>query len=85
MTDQKNIPGDAELLESGQSESGQSESGQPETGQSAPEQLEPEENVLPNRRERRGHGGKNSGVSKNPGRPHQADFVGRRVFRRTGG
>ncbi|WP_433270228.1 hypothetical protein ACQPZF_09165 [Actinosynnema sp. CS-041913] len=50
------------------------------------EQPQPEETVVPNRRERRGHAQKNGGVNLNPGRPHQANFVGRRVFRRnTGG
>jgi len=46
---------------------------------------EPEAGVVPNRRDRRGHARKNGGVHVTPGRPHQADFVGRRVFRRTGG
>ncbi len=49
------------------------------------EQVEAEQPVAQNRRERRGHAQKNGGVSKVPGRPHQANFVGRRVFRRTGG
>ncbi|XVV05664.1 hypothetical protein ACQPW3_09830 [Actinosynnema sp. CA-248983] len=40
---------------------------------------------VPNRRERRGHAQKNGGVNKNPGQPHQANFVGRRLFRRNGG
>jgi hypothetical protein len=53
----------------------------------APEQQEPEadEAVKPNRRERRGNAQKNKGVNVVPGRPNQANFVGRRVFRRTGG
>ncbi|WP_367130825.1 hypothetical protein [Saccharothrix sp. HUAS TT1] len=38
-----------------------------------------------NRAARRGHADKNDGVNKAPGRPHQNTFVGRRVFRRTGG
>ncbi|MBW4722252.1 hypothetical protein [Saccharothrix obliqua] len=50
-----------------------------------PEQAVDAPAVVPNRRERRGHGGKHQGVDKTPGRPHQANFVGRRVFRRTGG
>ncbi|RKT53365.1 hypothetical protein [Saccharothrix australiensis] len=49
------------------------------------EQPEPEQRVVQNRRERRGHAKKNAGVNVIPGRPHQANFVGRRVFRRTGG
>ncbi|MEJ2857038.1 MULTISPECIES: hypothetical protein [unclassified Saccharothrix] len=47
------------------------------------EHVEPE--YVPNRRERRGHAQKNGGVNKNPGQPHQANFVGRRLFRRNGG
>jgi hypothetical protein len=38
-----------------------------------------------NRAARRGHADKNDGVNKVPGRPQQNTFVGRRVFRRTGG
>lgn len=56
------------------------------TDQNAPgadDQQEPE--VVPNRRERRGHGKKNAGVQKAHGVPHQSNFVGKRVFRRTGG
>ncbi|NUT52226.1 MAG: hypothetical protein HOV94_33765 [Saccharothrix sp.] len=48
------------------------------------EQEQPEE-ARPNRAARRGHAAKNQGVQKIPGRPHQNTFVGRRVFRRTGG
>ena len=50
-----------------------------------PEQ-QPEEAAAPlNRAARRGHANKNDSVNKVPGRPHQNTFVGRRVFRRTGG
>ncbi|MEV0681560.1 hypothetical protein AB0I60_34065 [Actinosynnema sp. NPDC050436] len=49
------------------------------------EPSEQEQPVVQNRAARRGHARKNEGVAKVPGRPHQASFVGRRVFRRTGG
>ncbi|GAA0243866.1 hypothetical protein GCM10010492_48900 [Saccharothrix mutabilis subsp. mutabilis] len=49
------------------------------------EQPEQEPEHVPNRRERRGHAQKNAGVNKIPGRPQQANFVGRRLFRRNGG
>jgi hypothetical protein len=50
------------------------------------EQDQPEQPAVPlNRAARRGHAQKNDGVNKNPGRPHQNTFVGRRVFRRTSG
>ena len=46
---------------------------------------EQEPAVVPNRRERRGHAQKNSGVNATQGRPLQNGFAGRRVFRRKAG
>lgn len=41
--------------------------------------------VVPNRRERRGGKQPRSGAVPAHGRPQQADFVGKRMFRRSGG
>ncbi|QFZ17504.1 hypothetical protein [Saccharothrix syringae] len=41
--------------------------------------------VVPNRRERRGHGQKGGAVNQVPGKAHQNTFAGRRVFRRKAG
>ncbi|GAA3458946.1 hypothetical protein ACFFSW_09825 [Saccharothrix longispora] len=46
---------------------------------------EQEPAVVPNRRERRGHAQKTSGVNATQGRPVQSGFAGRRVFRRKAG
>ncbi|MEU6155473.1 hypothetical protein ABZ816_36370 [Actinosynnema sp. NPDC047251] len=85
MSDQKNTPGADEQLQAEQSQSEQSQSGQSQSELPEPEQSESEQPVAQNRAARRGRADKNGGVNKVPGRPHQASFVGRRVFRRTGG
>ncbi|ACU35404.1 hypothetical protein [Actinosynnema mirum] len=41
--------------------------------------------VVPNRRERRGGKQPRAGSVPGQGRPNQADFVGKRLFRRSGG
>ncbi|MEU5692717.1 hypothetical protein [Actinosynnema sp. NPDC020468] len=55
---------------------------QPEEPAGEPEAV-PE--VVPNRAERRGRGRKAKSLAQTQGRPHQADFVGRRLFRRNAG